>query len=320
MVAPVIRVTTEGSAPRLIHPTASRIRIGRALDNDVVLDDPYVDPYHAVLDTREPGQWLLKDLDSRNGTRQGRGHIENVQLESGAQLTLGKSHIQVFSRDHQTAPALSLYDLEHRLISHDGIALMISLFLILAGLSGITLYTAYDGGEVRLETIISILAGALFGPVIVAGFWALIGRLLRGQSRFRALVNITLVALIIPLLVEPVLYALYFNLPGASSLFLLVTALNVVVGGAYLYVVLTIATRLTPWVRQFSTAAVVLAAVAMFSITQWSSRDDFVHHPAYDGRMMHPTLLLRSGISNDQFMAVLPELFDHASMMATDDS
>ncbi|MEM7365892.1 MAG: FHA domain-containing protein [Pseudomonadota bacterium] len=312
MVAPVIRVTTEGTTSRLIHPTASRVRIGRALDNDIVLDDPYVDPYHAILDTREPGRWQFTDLKSRNGSREGRRSIENGTLESGALLTLGKSQLQVFSRDHHTDPALSLYDLEHRLISHDGIKLMIGLLCVLAAVSALSLFTRYDGSEVRLENIITIVAGALFAPVIVAGFWALIAKLLRGHSRFRALVNITLVALTVPLVVEPLLYTLYFNLPGASSLNLLVTSLNIAIGGAYLYIVLTIATALSPRIRQFSTATVMVAAVLMLVITQWSSRDEFDHKPGYDGRLMHPALLVRSGMSNDEFMTSLPSVFEHA--------
>ena len=315
MVAPVIRVTTEGTTSRLIHPTASRVRIGRALDNDIVLDDPYVDPYHAILDTREPGSWQFTDLKSRNGSREGRRPIETGTLESGALLTLGKSQLQVFSRDHHTAPALSLYDLEHRLISHDGIKLMIGLLCVLAAMSALSLFTRYDGSEIRLENIIAIVAGALFAPVIVAGFWALIAKLTRGHSRFRALVNITLVALTVPLFVEPMLYTLYFNLPGASSLNLLVTGLNISVGGAYLYIVLTITTELSPRIRQFSTATVMVAAVVMLVITQWSSRDEFAQNPAYDGRLMHPALLVRSGMSNDEFMGSLPSVFEHADVL-----
>jgi hypothetical protein len=44
------------------------IRIGRLADNDIVIDDTSVSRYHAELISRPTGQFLLKDLGSRNGT------------------------------------------------------------------------------------------------------------------------------------------------------------------------------------------------------------------------------------------------------------
>ena len=126
-------------------------------------------------------------------------------------------------------------------------------------------------------------------------------------------------AIAIPLLIEPVLEMLYFNLPGAGSLNLIVTGLNIIVGCAYLYIVLTIATRLSPRVRQYATLTVILAATSMYAITQWSSRGDFVHNPVYDGSMMHPTLLVRDGVSNDAFLTAVPDVFAQVTNLVKSD-
>lgn len=64
----------DGSVQQRIHlppvPEAE-LRIGRALDNDLVLDDPHCAPYHAVLryDADESEGVTLHDLDSVNGLR-----------------------------------------------------------------------------------------------------------------------------------------------------------------------------------------------------------------------------------------------------------
>src|SRR5438128_2186157 len=42
-------------------------RIGRANDNELVLDDQFVSAHHAVLERRDGGWWLT-DRDSTNGT------------------------------------------------------------------------------------------------------------------------------------------------------------------------------------------------------------------------------------------------------------
>ena len=44
------------------------IKIGKASDNDFVIDDPHASRYHAKLIHEEAGGWLLEDLGSTNGT------------------------------------------------------------------------------------------------------------------------------------------------------------------------------------------------------------------------------------------------------------
>lgn len=44
------------------------IRIGKAGDNDFVVNDPHVSRYHARLLHEEEGSWLLEDTGSTNGT------------------------------------------------------------------------------------------------------------------------------------------------------------------------------------------------------------------------------------------------------------
>lgn len=44
------------------------IRIGKASDNDFVVNDPHVSRYHARLIEEKEGGWLLEDLNSTNGT------------------------------------------------------------------------------------------------------------------------------------------------------------------------------------------------------------------------------------------------------------
>lgn len=44
------------------------IKIGKASDNDFVVEDPHVSRYHACLTRQEDGTWLLEDVGSTNGT------------------------------------------------------------------------------------------------------------------------------------------------------------------------------------------------------------------------------------------------------------
>ncbi len=63
----------------LLEPVVS---VGRALDNDVIIDDPRVSRYHAQLRHRY-GHYVLHDLDSSGGTRINDYPVEECVLHSG---------------------------------------------------------------------------------------------------------------------------------------------------------------------------------------------------------------------------------------------
>ncbi len=45
-----------------------QVKLGRAFDNDVILFNKHVCPYHATLQQDQAGQWWLEDLSSVNGS------------------------------------------------------------------------------------------------------------------------------------------------------------------------------------------------------------------------------------------------------------
>lgn len=65
------------------------ITLGRAPGNDIVVPNEEVSRYHARL-TRQGDQWVLQDLESRNGTFvNGQRITAPVVLAAGSQVTLG---------------------------------------------------------------------------------------------------------------------------------------------------------------------------------------------------------------------------------------
>ena len=83
-----------GSAFQLMGPG---ITIGRAADNDIVLDDNMVSRHHARLDM-QANTYLLTDLDSANGTWvNDRRMSAPVSLQAGDSVRFGKRSVFVFS-------------------------------------------------------------------------------------------------------------------------------------------------------------------------------------------------------------------------------
>jgi FHA domain len=86
-LAQVEVVDADGRGTRLVDVQAWPLRIGRALDNDLVLPDPHVAAHHATVQLDAEGRLQLRVGDCRNGVRieLGRGQL---LLSAGEQAAL----------------------------------------------------------------------------------------------------------------------------------------------------------------------------------------------------------------------------------------
>lgn len=82
------------------------VRVGRALDNDLILSDPSVSPYHFALRRTEDGGYQLHSLADENGIWiRGRQIAEPLDL-SGLPLEFdaGRTRIRILDRSQSVAP------------------------------------------------------------------------------------------------------------------------------------------------------------------------------------------------------------------------
>ncbi len=83
---------SEGATRILESPET---RLGRAMDNDVILDDHMVSRHHAVI-RQDAGRFVIADLESTNGTFVGGRRTQERILTDGDVIKLGDS-ILLFS-------------------------------------------------------------------------------------------------------------------------------------------------------------------------------------------------------------------------------
>jgi transcriptional regulator with GAF, ATPase, and Fis domain len=84
IVVIVLSGAQRGQRVRLVD----RLRIGKAPENDLVLNDDTVSRQHCELE-RGPTGVLVRDLDSTNHTRVGRTAVREAVVESGATISVG---------------------------------------------------------------------------------------------------------------------------------------------------------------------------------------------------------------------------------------
>lgn len=152
------------------------VRIGRALDNDLILDDPHCAPHHAQLEVSSTGTARLIDLGSSNGIFTARNKRVAVdEIKSDDPYRLGQTLIRVRSSTWPLAPELPL---SRRALWP---------FALL----GLVLVLAHGAWQLWLKDVQQIsppylygLSGLAVGLCLWSGMYALFGRLVTGVERF----------------------------------------------------------------------------------------------------------------------------------------
>ncbi|MBX3158450.1 MAG: sigma 54-interacting transcriptional regulator [Deltaproteobacteria bacterium] len=85
-----LRAMNDG-VEHLLDPSSRRWLVGSRSDCDVVIEDPYVSAHHCVLERRPGGVLVVRDRNSRNGTKVDGNIIEGAELRVGSYLTLGRT-------------------------------------------------------------------------------------------------------------------------------------------------------------------------------------------------------------------------------------
>ena len=116
------------------------VRVGRALDNDIILTDPALSPYHLVIRRTPRGLFELVPVADENGIRVGRQRLDQtVRLdELPLEFDAGRTRFRIHERTQPVAPTrlISCRNGGACIFGHWGWA--IALFTLM------TLVSAYD--------------------------------------------------------------------------------------------------------------------------------------------------------------------------------
>ncbi len=159
---------------------ADSLTLGRAWDNDIVLDDPHVAAHHLRLERDEGGGWTAHDLGSVNGLHvEGeRGRRDRVVLAPHLTLQVGHCLVRLHRGDEEVAAEVPL----QRRSPWPAALVLVALVVLVAllelwrGETGEPKFIRYVTGALALATLLALWTAA----------WALVSRLFAGHARFGA--------------------------------------------------------------------------------------------------------------------------------------
>lgn len=163
-------------ALRLPIPAGGSLTIGRALDNDLVVDDPHVAAYHARVELDSDDHAALIDLNTTNGIVPPRGkRAASYAIDADKIYRLGSSAIRVRSSAWALAPELAL---SRRAVWP------IALGMVLLMLAHAAWNLWLGDVRERAPSYLSDLSGQTIAVCAWSAMYALLGRLLTGVDRF----------------------------------------------------------------------------------------------------------------------------------------
>jgi hypothetical protein len=184
-------IELQGRDGRPLQAVAVRawpLTLGRALDNDIVIDDPYVAPHHATLAPNAEGRLLLAVGDTANGVLLGSRRLAAGSTEplpaGGAGFTLGQTALRLRLPGEVLAP-------ERLLLPARGLAPAAGAAALLLALVLAKHWVSLDPGA-DTAAWLPMLAGMPVAVALWCGLWALASKIFQHRFEFVAHLRIVL--------------------------------------------------------------------------------------------------------------------------------
>jgi hypothetical protein len=161
------------------HRAASLpIRVGRAYDNDFILDDEYAAAHHAVIEEGPDGALSMRDLGTRNGLNHGRKRVQQLTLSGDTVVRMGHTSLRVRPADFPVPSELrdrTMHGWEGLLPGVVGV--------LLAGLVALLVTWLADAQPFELLNYVLAPSAGIGVALLWSSLWAFMNRLFGRYTR-----------------------------------------------------------------------------------------------------------------------------------------
>ena len=306
-----------GKSQRHYRVEGPSITIGRGYQNDVVLSDSHICANHLRLDQVEGG-WQLTDLGSINGIEVGKNVVSKASetlLAEGAEIKIGRTRLRIISDSHPVEPAKELHRLDRDASRLNRFTIWLPLLLTVLLIDVVTIYfTSYVEWQWK-NALPSILFTQVF-LLVLALFWAGVGRFLRDEANFLGHYNLILLATLFFGASNWMLDILGYNLSAEFLVSTVAPLCSLVLVAVLLSANFALATNMLArqrWITAASFAGLILVVTVANQMEEWG---EFSPYPSYFSAVELPVLNIGGAGTVDEFVADLERIFDRADRLA----
>lgn len=154
------------------------IRIGRAYDNDIILDDPHVSAHHATVEQAADNELVIRDAGSRNGILHKRRRHTELPIDGNTVFKLGHILLRVRTSGFQVADEVA----DTTFHGWEGWPPALAGLTLLAGVSGLDTWFETTEKFEAISFLMAIVGIVCFG-MVWCGVWSFASRLFGGTAR-----------------------------------------------------------------------------------------------------------------------------------------
>lgn len=261
----VIETSGHRQTHKLSLSPSKSITVGRAWQNDVIVDDEYVDASHLHVTLKDDGAIQVSDLGTRNGSRLRKQRIvDEATYTVGSPIVIGDSSISIHDTNAVVVPAQKL-DSAHvasRLFSSFA-WVVIAVLAAATGLVGSAYFTSAS------EATSEALSEQILGAGLLAIVWCLlasfVGKLFRHRMYLKLHWLLSCFIIVAVPVVTLVVDVLRFNLDSGVSEIALVNGSSALLILLFAYGTLSLSTRLA-FKKKLAGASLLALMPLFFSV------------------------------------------------------
>lgn len=310
---------------RTWHPFDGPLTVGRALTNDIIVDDDYVDAHHLRLSRGEDGSVLLEDLGSVNGIqRNGQTIRGSTEVAVGSDITIGHTVLRFRDRQEQVRPALMLGAQVTNTallvpsrpvvpVGWGGLAAMGTASVVFALNSWLG-----NTGRTGASDVMSVLLALWGGCTLWAAGWAVASRITQHRAFFGRHFLIATLACLAALLLLGLGEWVGFFFPSSEVPGFLISVLFMALASYTIVRHLAIASHMSPTQRMRVGITVAAVQLALLGVSALTDEEEFSDVPAFASglKAIDPRFVPMQSV--DDFGAGLAELREETDKLAKD--
>ena len=154
------------------------IRVGRAYDNDFIVDDDYAAAHHASIEAGPDGKPVMRDLGTRNGLNHRGKRVQQVALSGDTVVRMGHTSLRVRPADYPVPAEL----LDRTMHGWEGL-LPGLVGVLLAGLVALLVTWLLDAQPFELLNYVLAPAAGIGAALLWSSLWAFVNRLFGRHAR-----------------------------------------------------------------------------------------------------------------------------------------
>lgn len=312
----VEHITSSNKTLQLFKVVGDTISIGRAYDNDIILQEEHISPYHAEISLNEGGELVLRDLDSVNGIKNAANRLleSNTLITSGDKFVLGKLTVRIMQVNHKVVEAKKLNFLEEftSKINHWYWALALTSFVYLY-----YIFKAYTSSIAKVEwpTLILDNLYIMLSFIVLSLIIGVLARIFKKEVKFFAIVTLTMALILIEECTAMVGNFLWFNWGESTMLGLGSELIDAGLIFCFLWGAFYLASNMN-FKRISITSTVLLLGILGLSNLNYFDDDDVYLYPSYSAIVLPSAYLVSQAISVQEHVGASKSLFVKATKEA----